>query len=235
MIADAQGGAGIQRPDPGLLKPLGIALAVHLLLLVLVGVSFQWPWQDAGRVRIMKARVVDLAPQVKPKPAKPAQPEKVKPKPKPKPVKKKDKKLAVEKKKQDDARKKKEATERRQQEDQQRLQEMLQQEEADREAAVKAARAASLIDEYKTAIRQKVSRNWIKPVGVARGMQCVVRVRLVPGGEVLEAQVVQSSGNPVFDRSVESAVFKAAPLPLPDAQDMFDYFREIEFTFNPEG
>ena len=235
MIADAQERIVRASQDPGLLKPLGVALGVHLLLMILVGLSFQWPWQDTGQTRIMKARVVDVAPPAKAKPARPVEKEKPKAKPLTTKDKRKDKKKAAQKQKQDEARKRKEAEERRKQEDQKRLQEMLQQEEADIEAAARAARAASLIDEYKAAIRQKVSRNWIKPVGSARGMQCVVRVRLVPGGEVLEARVVQSSGNAVFDRSVESAVYKAAPLPLPDAQDMFDYFREIEFTFNPEA
>jgi colicin import membrane protein len=62
-----------------------------------------------------------------------------------------------------------------------------------------------------------------------------VRVRLVAGGEVLQATVVQSSGNAAFDRSVENAVYKASPLPIPDDKALFDYFRELEFKFRPEG
>ena len=46
--------------------------------------------------------------------------------------------------------------------------------------------------------------------------------------------MVRSSGNEIFDRSVEYAVYKAAPLPLPEDPTLFDNFREIEFLFNPE-
>ncbi len=51
----------------------------------------------------------------------------------------------------------------------------------------------------------------------------------------MEADVVQSSGDPVFDRSVENAVYRASPLPLPDDSALFPYFRELEFTFRPES
>jgi colicin import membrane protein len=114
------------------------------------------------------------------------------------------------------------------------LQEQLIAEEQQRQEAARAERARQAGDQYKAAIRQKVSRNWSRPPGSQSGLQCVVRVRLVPGGEVLQATVVRSSGNRVFDRSVENAVFKASPLPLPGDPDLFDYFREIEFVFSPE-
>ena len=137
--------------------------------------------------------------------------------------------------------KRQEELKRKQQEEQrqilaeQALQEQLIAEEQQRQEAARAARARSAADKYKAVIRQKVSRNWSRPSGSESGLQCVVRVRLVPGGEVLQATVVRSSGNSVFDRSVENAVFKASPLPLPSDPDLFDYFREIEFVFSPEA
>ena len=116
----------------------------------------------------------------------------------------------------------------------QSLQEQLAAEEKARQAAAQAARAATVVDKYKALIRQRVNNNWSRPFGVAKGLKCVVHVRLTPSGEVLSATVVSSSGNPIFDRSVENAVYKAAPLPLPDDPSLFDNFREIEFLFNPE-
>ncbi|MFQ5761274.1 MAG: cell envelope integrity protein TolA, partial [Acidiferrobacterales bacterium] len=86
----------------------------------------------------------------------------------------------------------------------------------------------------KLLIRQKVSRNWARPPGAQTGLQCTVRVRLVPSGDVLQATVAKTSGDERFDRSVENAVYKASPLPLPEDRDLFEYFREIEFIFNPE-
>lgn len=87
---------------------------------------------------------------------------------------------------------------------------------------------------YAPLIRQKVSRNWQRPPGVSSRLKSVVRVRLVPGGEVLEVKTVRGSGNPQFDRSVEAAVYRASPLPLPADPNLFEYFREIEFLFSPD-
>ncbi len=122
----------------------------------------------------------------------------------------------------------------RQKHAEQSLQEQLAAEEKARQQAAHAVRAASEVDKYKALIRQRVSRSWNRQGGVTKGLTCVVRVRLTPGGEVLSAAVVRSSGNQIFDRSVEYAVYKAAPLPLPEDPTLFDNFREIEFLFNPE-
>lgn len=84
-------------------------------------------------------------------------------------------------------------------------------------------------------IRKKVERYWLRPAGWTKGMDCVVRVRLAPTGELLSATIARSSGSPAFDRSVENAVYKAAPLPLPEDKALFEHFRELELRFRPEG
>ena len=96
-------------------------------------------------------------------------------------------------------------------------------------------RAQVAVASYTDLIRQKVERNWIQPPGDIMGLNCVVRVRLIPGGDVIDAQVIKSSGNTFFDRSVERATRKAAPLPLPSDPSMFNYFRTLEFYFRPGG
>ena len=123
---------------------------------------------------------------------------------------------------------------RRQQAAEKTLQEQLAAEEQARQQAAFAARAATEIDKYRLLIRQRVSRSWNRPVGAVKGLKCVVSVRLTPTGEVLSANVIRSSGNGLFDRSVENAVYKAAPLPLPEDPALYENFREIEFLFNPE-
>lgn len=143
------------------------------------------------------------------------------------------KRLQEEQRRQEQERRRREEAERRQAAEEALKQQILAEERARAEAA-RAARAASEQEKYKLLIRQKVSRNWNRPAGTTAGLKCTVRVRLTPGGEVLQAQVVRSSGNPVFDRSVENAVYKAAPLPIPTEADLFVYFREIEFLFSPE-
>jgi len=151
----------------------------------------------------------------------------------------------AEKKKQAEAKRKQEearaAEEKKRQEAESRkaaeeaVRQQIAAEEQARVEAARAARAATEAEKYKILIKQKVSRNWSRPAGAKTGLKCVVRVRLAPGGDVLQANVVRSSGDGVFDRSVENAVYKAAPLPLPAETDLFEYFRDIEFLFNPEG
>jgi len=92
-----------------------------------------------------------------------------------------------------------------------------------------------VLNQYVEIIKQKVTRNWLRPSGAPKGLSCIVAVSLIPGGEVLNARVTRGSGDPVFDRSVESAVLKASPLPLPPDASMFERFRELEFIFDPEG
>lgn len=104
-----------------------------------------------------------------------------------------------------------------------------------RQRAEQAAREQSELARYETLIRQRVERSWVRPAGWSRGMECIVRVRLLPTGEVIAATVIRSSGSVAFDRSVENAVYKAAPLPLPEDKSLFDHFRELELRFKPEG
>jgi colicin import membrane protein len=135
-----------------------------------------------------------------------------------------------EQKKQDAERKKQEKE--RQQHAEQTLKEQLAEEERGRSAA-RAAKMAPEVDKYRAAIRQRVERHWARPSSSRKDLQCTVRVRLLPGGEVSEAKIVRSSGDPVFDRSVENAVHKASPLPLPENPELMEQFREIEFIFRP--
>ena len=101
-------------------------------------------------------------------------------------------------------------------------------------AAEDAARDQSIISQYVGIIGDRVRRNWIQPPSSRVGLSCVVKVQLMPGGDVISAQVVQSSGDAAFDRSVEAAVFRAAPLPLPPDPGLFESFRTLTFNFSPK-
>jgi len=96
------------------------------------------------------------------------------------------------------------------------------------------ARAQSALSEFIPYIQEKVQNNWLRPLGSPAGLSCVIQVTLIPGGEVVGTRVVRSSGNQLFDESVERAVQKASPLPLPDDPALFKYFREINFKFVPD-
>lgn len=149
----------------------------------------------------------------------------------------------AEKKRKDEAQqaevKKKKESEERRQSAESGLKEQLAREEKERTEAKaraeQAARAQSELTRIESLIRQKVERNWVRPAGWTKGMECVVRVRLAPTGEVISAAIARPSGSPAFDRSVENAVYKASPLPLPEDKSLFEHFRELELRFRPEG
>ncbi len=112
---------------------------------------------------------------------------------------------------------------------------MQQQLAAEESAMQNSARNQSIIDQYTAGIRQAVQNNWLQPPSARPGMQCTVKVNLIPGGDVAGVRIVVSSGDAAFDRSVENAVRKAAPLPLPPDPGLFENFRELTFVFKPEN
>ena len=105
--------------------------------------------------------------------------------------------------------------------------------EQERMAAQRQSAMQRMISEYVGYIQEKVQRSWIRPPGSSSGLSCTVEVRLIPSGDVVEAKIVRSSGNPAFDRSVEAAVFKASPLPVPPDREVVEQFRLLRFEFKP--
>lgn len=72
--------------------------------------------------------------------------------------------------------------------------------------------------------------------GLAPGLECVLIVRTVPGGEVVSVSISQSSGNEIFDRRAINAVQKASPLPLPEDPATFERLglRQFRLPFRPQ-
>lgn len=100
--------------------------------------------------------------------------------------------------------------------------------------AEQQARAQSELERFQALIKQRVESSWVNSGGWTKDIRCLVHVRLIPTGEVIEATVVRSSGNAAFDRSAENAVYKASPLPLPDDKALFEHFRDFNFDFHPQ-
>jgi colicin import membrane protein len=89
-------------------------------------------------------------------------------------------------------------------------------------------------DRYIPVIRDRVRQFWVRPPASGPGLETVVSVRLIPGGDVIpdSVRVVRSSGNTAFDQSVVAAINQASPLPVPSGPP-FERFREFNFTFKP--
>ena len=104
-----------------------------------------------------------------------------------------------------------------------------------RAAARAAAAARGVVSRYKALIEARVSAAWVA-VPQSKGLHCIVRVRLIAGGQVVSARIVQGSGNPVFDRSVIAAIYNAAPLPVPHSATKLQYLNPLTFVFTaPKG
>ncbi len=108
------------------------------------------------------------------------------------------------------------------------------------EAAAKAEQerlAAAAAEEARlnNLIKSKTEGAWIRPMGAAQGLKCTSQVKLLPSGDVMDAVVVGSSGDPIFDRSAENAVRKASPLPVPQDKILFNQkYRVFNLSFKPE-
>lgn len=128
-------------------------------------------------------------------------------------------------KRQEDIRRQREANERERQrlEDEQRRQAM------EAEEAATAARNSPEMSAYVAAIQSKIQRNWIRPATAPDDLACSVRVSQLPSGQVTRAQVISCNGNDAVVRSVEAAVMKASPLPLPANPLLFS--RDMRLNF----
>jgi colicin import membrane protein len=71
------------------------------------------------------------------------------------------------------------------------------------------------------------------PPNVANDARAEFLVTLLPGGTVLNAVRIKSSGNTAYDDAVERAILKSDPLPLPPDVTLFNRFRELDLVFKP--
>lgn len=235
MIATAHA-----QPTTDSLKALVLAVVVHLLALVLLTVNLSWDKNASPQaVNVIKAVAITeppkAAPAAPPKQADDARRKQVEAQQRADALrKKKAAEKAAAKRKADLARKKaaaekkrREAAAARHQQEQQLLQQQLAAEEAERERAVKLSAAQSKAADFMIRIGNRISSKWRRPPGSARDAFAVVRVRVTAGGNVLGVTVVRSSGDPVFDRSIENAVYLAEPLPMPTDPDVLELLREF--------
>lgn len=102
------------------------------------------------------------------------------------------------------------------------------------ENAQNQARIMGEVDKYKALIVNAIGRNWILPEHADSGLSSQFRIRLAPDGMVLEVSLTRSSGNPLLDRSAQTAIYKASPLPVPTNAETFNLFRDINLTVRPE-
>lgn len=112
--------------------------------------------------------------------------------------------------------------------------------EAERQAAAQAASQsaeANVVSQYSAIIYEAVRQNWTLPPSSRNGMTVVVRLQLVPTGEIVDRAIIQSSGDDAFDRAALQAVDRADSFPelrdLPYSTFQTN-FRSFNLLFRPE-
>lgn len=130
-----------------------------------------------------------------------------------------------------------EAARKKEQEIQRHKEQSMAQALAEEESLLMAEQSDVVAQSYIAAIADRIERNWSRPPSARNGMVCVLRIALVPTGQVVDVSIVKSSGNGAFDRSAMQAVQKVERFDelknMPS--DVFEAnFRVLILNFSPE-
>ena len=142
--------------------------------------------------------------------------------------KEKKKKEAERKRKEEEKLKAKEA-ERKRKEEEKKLKEKALQEELETE---QLEYDQSEILKFTSLIINSIESKFNK-INLKEGLSCKILIRMIEGGEVIESNIVESSGDATFDQRAKKAVHRASPLPVPTESRLFNKMRSIRITFEP--
>lgn len=95
-----------------------------------------------------------------------------------------------------------------------------------------AARSGPALASWQAQIAAKINRAWLRPPTAKAGIQCVLNVTQVPGGEVTQVSIGECNGDQAVRESIEAAVYRASPLPPPPDPALFD--RSLKINFKPD-
>jgi colicin import membrane protein len=118
----------------------------------------------------------------------------------------------------------------------------LEQERAQREADLRsqlaseehlnAVQSSPAKAEYLSLITARINRAWIRPSSARPGVKCSLHITQIPGGEITHVVVAGCNGDEAVRQSVETAAYRASPLPAPSDPALFD--PNIDVTFAPD-
>lgn len=92
------------------------------------------------------------------------------------------------------------------------------------------------VADFSSQIHALIKSAWRLPPSARYTEEVVLRVYLVPTGEVTEVLLLQSSGNTALDRNAEQAVWKVGNFPVPKDAVLFEKeFRQIVLKLRPEN
>ncbi len=109
--------------------------------------------------------------------------------------------------------------------------EAARQAELDAESNRLVAMQADAKAAYVYAIQQRIMSRWVQPPTATAGIECIVNIRQLPGGEVVSVKIGRCNGDEAVQRSIEAAVRAGSPLPSPKDPSVFS--RDIQLEFRP--
>ena len=251
-----------KRAQPGRLPAILLAVGVHAAFFALIVFGVTWQSSPTPPVQAelwdkLPTTKAPAKPQPEPEPPKPEpskpepkkpDPAKAAPKEDPRPVKpdpaiaekaeqarkekekrEKEKADRLQKQKQEDAAKKK------RDDDKRRVEEERAKKEAEKAREEAASARQKLIDGFVAQIRAKIRGRANVPDTVSGKPSVQVRIRILPGGEVLDIAITHPSGNRVYDTAIERAIRSASPLPVPEVNsELFPQFRDLTLNIEHE-
>ena len=93
---------------------------------------------------------------------------------------------------------------------------------------------AALSKANRYALAQYVKQRWTPPKGTS-GMSCSAQATIDSDGNVLEAEIVKTSGDPHFDKIALASIHEASPLPIDYLLGAFLSKATINFYFKGSG
>ncbi|MGH8324028.1 MAG: cell envelope integrity protein TolA, partial [Steroidobacteraceae bacterium] len=102
----------------------------------------------------------------------------------------------------------------------------------DQELRQDAARSSGALAIWQSQITARIQRAWLRPPSARPGIECVLNVTQVPGGEVTNVRIGTCNGDQAVRESIEAAVYRASPLPPPPDPTLFE--RSLVITFRPD-
>jgi colicin import membrane protein len=94
------------------------------------------------------------------------------------------------------------------------------------------ARNGAALATWQSMIQAKITHAWLRPPTAKAGINCILNVTQVPGGEVTQVSIGACNGDQAVRDSIEAAVYRASPLPPPPDPALFQ--RSLEITFKPD-
>ena len=76
--------------------------------------------------------------------------------------------------------------------------------------------------EYIYAIQTRIESNWRKPFNVNHTDGCDVELEQLPSGKIISVNIIDCSANDLYIKSLENAVYRSSPLPLPNDPEIFE-------------